>query len=362
MPTANQILEVAQSQAGVTEYPPDSNNVEYNTEFYGHSVHDGYPKASDRYPWCCVFVWWVFAQFEKCLVKKTASCENLAQWFKDNGKWIEPGNQLPGDVAFYKFNTNKRWTNHTGIVQDVLGTNEINAWEGNTSEKGSQDNGGAVLLKHRTSNIVGYGRPDYDNVPSVSYIHGIDISKYQGKIDFSQVKEAGISFVWLRTITEDHSVDPMFEEYLAECIKHDFHIMYYKYCYAKTHDEARREADLVINLIKDHKKFIWYDMENKEVAALGKDTIEGIVLAFIGECREAGLDAGIYCNKTWYDNYISDYLKDNFKFWIARYPIDDHGQIKESLKPAWKNVVAWQYTSKGCVPGINGNVDRDVLL
>ena len=358
MPTVQQILDLAQSQVGTTEYPPNSNECVYNDTFYGHRV------SGSQYPWCAVFVWWVFAQFEPCLVKKTASCMDMAQWFKDNGKW--GATPQAGDVVFFKFNTNNRWTNHVGIVKEVLDCGaKIITIEGNTSENGSQDNGGAVLERTRTSNIVGYGRPAYDKEvfekPKNNYVYGIDVSKYQGKIDFAKVKDAGISFVWLRTIIEDLSVDPMFETYFADVVKYGFDYGYYKYCYAKSHDEARREADLTINLLRERKAIIWYDMENKEVAALGKDAIEGIVLSFIGECKDAGFDAGIYCNKVWYENYISDYLKNKFKFWIARYPKNDKGEIREDLKPEWKNVIAWQYTSKGRVDGINGDVDRDVL-
>lgn len=360
MPTINQVLVLAQSQVGTTEYPPDSNSVIYNTAFYGGKEVSGSP-----YPWCAVFVWWCFAQFTPCLVKKTASCMEMAQWFKDNGQWIEPGKQLPGDVAFYKFNTNNRWTNHTGIVKDVLGANDINAIEGNTSEKGSQDNGGAVLIKHRTSNIVGYGRPKYDEYnthtdPETNYCYGIDISEYQGKIDWDEVKASGISFACLRSTKKNGTVDAMFEKNLQSCMEKGIDYSCYKYAYAMTHDQARLEADTVINLLKDRKMPIWYDMEDSSLTPLGKDTIEGVALSFIGECKEAGFEVGIYCNKNWYDNYISEYLKRKYPFWIARYG-KNTGQIDEKYKPVGENIIAWQYTSKGQVPGIIGYVDRDVI-
>ena len=364
MPTVNQILALAKSQIGTTEYPPNSNNVIYNTAYYGHDVQDGVPTKNDKYPWCAVFVWWVFAQFSPCLVPKTASCMNMGDWFKANGRW--GATPHVGDVVFFKFSTNNRWTNHVGIVKEVLdGGAKLITIEGNTSTS-SDDNGGAVMERTRTSNIVGYGRPAYTESvpvdPDDNYTHGIDVSKYQGKIDWDLVKESGISFAILRSIMQDGFVDPFFETNLAECMRLGIDYSCYRYCYAQTHDAARREADLVINLLKDRKMPIWYDMEEKTTAALGKDTIEGIVLSFIGECKEAGFDVGIYCNKTWYDNYISQYLKDRYSFWIARYKIEDDGQIHEDIKPNWKNVVCWQYTSKGRVPGIVGDVDCDVLF
>ena len=364
MPTIKQVVDLAESQVGITEYPPNSNNVIYNSVYYGHDVCDGVPSANSKYPWCAVFVWWCFAQFNPCLVPKTASCINMGDWFKENGQWIEPGHQLPGDVVFYKFSTNNRWTNHVGIVKDVLGANDINAIEGNTSDKGSQDNGGAVLIKHRTANIVGYGRPKYDEYtpvnPDDDYTYGIDISEYQGNIDWNQVKAAGFSFACMRSTKKNGSIDKTFEQNLAECMKHGIDYSCYKYAYAKTHDEARMEADSVINLLGERKIPIWYDMEDSSLTPLGRDTIEGIALSFIGECKEAGFEAGIYCNKNWYDNYISQYLKDKFPFWVARYG-KNTGQLDEKYKPTGKNVIAWQYTSKGQVPGIVGYVDLDVL-
>ena len=366
MPTVKDILDLAESQVGITEYPPNSNNVPYNTAFYGHEVKDG---NGTTYPWCCTFVWWLFAQFNPCLVKKTASCMDLAQWFKDNGKWGTTAH--PGDVVFFKFNTNNRWTNHVGIVKEVLDNGlKIKTIEGNTSEKGSQDNGGAVLEKIRTSNIVGYGRPAYsvseeiEDIPmSNNYVEGIDVSKYQGTIDWKMVKASGISFASLRILQNGSSCreqDPTFESNLVGCIENGIDYSCYVYAYATTHEQARIEADLVINTLKDRKMPIWYDVEDNTLAALGKDAIEGIILSFLGECKDAGYEVGIYCNKVWYDNYISDYLKNKFKFWIARYG-KNTGYLDEQYKPIGKNIIAWQYTSKGRVNGINGDVDRDVL-
>ena len=363
MPTVKQILDLAQSQIGTTEYPPNSNNVVYNTAYYGHEVQDGVPTKNDKYPWCAVFVWWVFAQFSPCLVKKTASCIDMGDWFKENGRW--GATPHVGDVVFFKFNTNSRWTNHVGIVKEVLdGGAKIITFEGNTS-KSSDDNGGAVMERTRTSNIVGYGRPAYsadvpDN-PDNDYTYGVDVSECQGKIDWQKVKAAGIEFACIRSTKKNGSVDAQFENNLDGCVSNCIDYSCYKYAYAQTHEQARIEADGVINLLKDRKMPIWYDVEDKTLEALGKDTIEGIILSFIGECKEAGFEVGIYCNKNWYDNYISQFLKDRFKFWIARYG-QNTGQIDEKYKPTGKNVVAWQYTSKGRVNGIVGDVDRDVLL
>lgn len=357
MPTVNQVLVLAQSQVGTTEYPPNSNNVVYNTAFYGKEVR------GSAYPWCCVFVWWCFAQFTPCLVKKTASCMDLAQWFKDNGQWH--ASPKVGDVVFFKFNTNSRWTNHVGLVKEVIdGGVKIKTIEGNTSVT-SDDNGGAVMERTRSSNIVGYGRPKYDEntpvIPDKEYTYGIDVNEAQGVIDFGKVKEAGISFCCMRSTRKSGKPDKYFERNLMECIEKRIDYSCFKYAYSKTHDDARVEADGVINLLGGRKMPIWYDLEDDTLIPLGKDGIEGITLAFIGECQEAGYECGIYCNQVWYDNYVSDYLKKKFPFWIARYG-KNIGQIDERYRPVGRNIIAWQYTSKGKVAGITGDVDRDVLF
>ena len=354
MPSAQDIINTALAEVGITEYPPNSNKVKYNTAFYGKEV------SGSAYPWCCAFVWWVFAQHDPCLVKKTASCQELGNWFNTNGRWYS--DPQIGDVVFFHFNTNDRWTNHVGIVKSING-NVIETIEGNTSVN-SDDNGGAVMIRQRSSNIVGYGRPAYaGEVISVlgNYQYGIDVNQAQGIIDWQKVKEAGITFACMRSTKKSGNADIYFERNLAECIDKRIDYSCFKYAYSRTHEEARIAADGVINLLGERKMPIWWDLEDDILIPLGKDGIEGISLAFIGECKEAGFDVGIYCNKNWYDNYISDYLKKKFNFWIARYG-KNTGQLDEQYKPSGKNILAWQYTSKGQVPGINGFVDMDVLF
>ena len=351
MPTVDDILQTALGEVGITEYPANSNNVKYNTAYYGREVW------GVNYPWCCAFVWWVFAQHDPCLVWKTATCMELGNWFKNNSQWYTQ--PKVGDIVFFKFNTNSRWTNHVGIVKAINGST-IETIEGNTSVN-SDDNGGAVMIRQRNANIIGYGRPAYSEViMPTNYQYGIDVSECQGNIDWKKVKSDNISFACMRSTKKNGSTDATFERNLQGCIDNNIGYSVYKYAYATTHEAARIEADGVINLLKDRKMPIWYDMEDKSLVPFGVDAIEGVAMSFIGECRDAGFDVGIYCNKNWYDNYISKYLKDRFTFWIARYG-KNTGQIDEKYKPTGRNIVAWQYTSKGKVSGIDGFVDRDVL-
>ena len=371
MPKADDIIKTASGEVGITEYPPNSNNVKYNTAFYGHAVQDGRPKAGDRYPWCAAFVWWVFSQHSPCLVKKTASCINLAQWFKDNGRW--GATPHPGDVVFFKFGKNDRWTDHVGIVRAVRGS-AIETIEGNTSIA-NNDNGGAVMVRTRMANIVGYGRPAYNEKPEVApvqpqmtkrppekYKWGMDVSKYQGVIDYGIVKKAGISFVVIRATTKSGATDQYFERNYSECVTHKIDYSCYKLSYALTPEQARNEADMVIRLIRNRRMMVWLDLEDESQLVLGKAGLESIALAFMEKCFVAGIRCGIYCSLDWYRNMISDHLKKNCLFWIARTPKEDIGMFEENRKPEAANLYGWQYTHKGTVPGVNGPVDLDVIL
>ena len=364
MNTPDKVLAIAAAEVGYLEkskaaYEADPNVIydktagagSDNITKYNKEMHDIYPATMDfPAPYCDAFVDWCFYKAYGVTTAQSMIGGNFddytvnsAQMYKNKGAWYTTPEI--GDQIFFKNDTR---ICHTGLVEKVE-DGRVYTIEGNTSDKNVlEPNGGCVARKSYALNdpcIAGYGRPFYDNAESVqSYIQGIDVNEAQGEIDFAAVKEAGIEFVCMRSTRKSGKTDAYFERNLAECIDKQLDYSCFKYAYAKTHDAARIEADGVINLLKDRKMPVWYDLEDNTLVPLGKDGIEGITLAFIGECKEAGLDVGIYCNKVWYDNYISDYLKSRFSFWVSRYG-KNTGEIMEMYKPKGKNIVAWQYTS-----------------
>lgn len=151
--TAKQIIDKAKEEIGVHESPPNSNNVKYNTWYYGH------PVSGAEYPWCAVFISWLF-KAEQGLCPKTASCVNMLAWFEQKRLLVK--SPMAGDIVFFKFPTNNRRTNHVGIVVSVSSDGRtINTIEGNTSVT-NQDNGGKVMQRNRYKNIVAYARPRYE--------------------------------------------------------------------------------------------------------------------------------------------------------------------------------------------------------
>ena len=161
MATVNDLLDIARKQIGVKESPPKSNNVRYNTWYYGREVN------GKAYPWCAVYVAWVFDQAGVKLPIRTASCGALMRSAQSAGQWVT-GDYRPGDVVIYDFPGGAK-TDHCGIVESVDGT-YISAIEGNTSSTSDADGGAVERRARKFSQIGGAVRPTYDKeVDEVRY-------------------------------------------------------------------------------------------------------------------------------------------------------------------------------------------------
>ena len=161
MATVSELLDIARRQIGVKECPPNSNNVRYNTWYYGREV------SGSAYPWCAVFVAFVFDQAKVKLPIRTASCGALMRAAKAAGQWVT-GDYRPGDVVIYDFPGGAA-TDHCGIVESVDGT-YISAIEGNTSSASDADGGAVERRARKFAQIVGAVRPTYDKeVDEVRY-------------------------------------------------------------------------------------------------------------------------------------------------------------------------------------------------
>ena len=190
-------------------------------------------------------------------------------------------------------------------------------------------------------------------------LKGIDVSSWQGKPDWPKVSNSGVKFAILR-IHQKSGVDTSFEHNYKGCKSNGILIGGYKYSYALTSAQAIEEAENVISVLGGRGLDfpVFYDLEWAQQRSLGKQAIENIAVAFLTRIKKAGYKVGIYCNLDWYNNVLSDVLK-QYDCWIARYPADDNGTVQTRLKPSVG--VGWQYSSKGKVPGISGNVDMDVF-
>ena len=181
---------------------------------------------------------------------------------------------------------------------------------------------------------------------------GIDISEFQGNVNFTKVQQAGIECIIVRygDPASSNYEDIYFQSNMRQCQEKGFHFGAYIFSRASSAKEARLEAR---NMIAACKKFkydmpLYIDMEDSRRTKSANE----VVLAFLDECDKAGVIGGVYANTNWFTNYINvEKIKDR-PLWIA-----DWRERIGHKTPAYFG--AWQYTSSGKVPGINGDVDLD---
>lgn len=200
----------------------------------------------------------------------------------------------------------------------------------------------------------------------MSEVFGIDVSHYQGRINWHQVAEDNKRFAIMKCQYEaqSHRIDEYFEFNYAEAGKYGIARGVYIYIARASMADPVGDAQALLNHLKGRKLEygIWLDLEDKTVEAKGKGFIRDLVYKYSDIVIKAGYYVGIYCNRDWYIRLIHDDLKRDFEFWIARYPKNDVGQYNKnsSLKPGASVAVAWQYSSKGNVAGITTHCDLDV--
>lgn len=190
-------------------------------------------------------------------------------------------------------------------------------------------------------------------------IKGIDVSSFQGKPDWTKVKKAGINFAILR-IHQKNGPDSSFEHNYKGCRANAIATGGYKYSYALTEAQALEEAEETLAVLAGRGLDfpVFYDLEWEKQRKLGKAAVEKIAETFLNRIKKAGYKVGIYCNVDWYQNVLTAKLK-SYDLWLARYPSNDDGTMQTRLKSTAG--IGWQYSSKGKVAGISGNVDMNVF-
>lgn len=189
---------------------------------------------------------------------------------------------------------------------------------------------------------------------------GIDVSRWQGDINWAKVAQCKDFAIIRCTSGRSNAMDSKFMANLRGCESNGIPVGVYRYGYALTVAEAKKEARAVVDAIRGHQMpcGVWYDAEDKSQRALSKAKLTAIIKAFQSVVEAAGFSFGIYCNQDWYNNVL-DVDAFDCPFWVARYGTND-GQMH--TKPSiHHDLWGWQYTSKGKVSGIGGNVDLDVM-
>ena len=186
-------------------------------------------------------------------------------------------------------------------------------------------------------------------------MEGIDVSKYQGNIDWKKVKDSGKKFAIIHAGygKEAKQKDPYFDINYKNAKAVGMPIGVYWYSYAATIEEAEQEAKACLENIKG-KQFEWpiyYDIEEQKILAKGKDFVSGIATNFCRYLESQRYFCGIYASAYPLNNSFDKDCKDKFAIWVAHYGVDRPGYHG--------NWGIWQYSNTGSVNGISGNVDLD---
>lgn len=188
---------------------------------------------------------------------------------------------------------------------------------------------------------------------------GVDVSSYQGTINWQKVMSAGIDFAILKIIRKDLQPDKQFETNWKGCEAVGMLIQgVYNYSYATTVTKAVQDARRVLEVLAGRKTMVWLDVEDKCQEGLGHKLIE-IINAYASVIKAAGLEFGVYTGQSFYNTYIKPCGGLEYPLWIARYG-KNQGTIDSKCEPKISGMIGWQYTSKGTVPGINASVDMSL--
>lgn len=177
--------------------------------------------------------------------------------------------------------------------------------------------------------------------------NGIDVSKWQGAIDWKSVKA---DFCIIRAGIGT-AKDVKFETNYAGCKSAGIPCGAYWYLKATTLDEARREAATCINTLsgKCFEYPIYADIEMSAQFKLGYDACTAIAKVFCEELEKAGYFVGLYSSKSHLENYFTEAIRKRYAVWVAHY----------AKSTSYKGAGMWQKSDKGSCKGITGNVDLD---
>lgn len=219
--------------------------------------------------------------------------------------------------------------------------------------------GGQLVSDDASSEEDGIALLSMDALPDGVTAQGIDVSEHQGRIDWDAVKASGIDFAILRVGFGAPSfggrVDYQFNRNISECERLAIPYGVYVYSYAFDNQQAADEASMVIDCLSGHNPRlpVYYDLEDKTIIADGRQSgIASRAQTFCNKISSAGYKPGIYANLNWFNNILTDpvFKSGSWDHWIAQYNSQCHYTASYSF---------WQYTSRGKVSGISGNVDMN---
>ena len=190
---------------------------------------------------------------------------------------------------------------------------------------------------------------------------GIDVSKWNGSIDWNAVKNSGVSYVIIRCGYRGSSTgvlveDPKFKSNIKGAKAAGLKVGAYFFSQAVNEVEAVEEASMAVNLVSgyglDYPVFLDVEASGGRGDSVSRETRTAVCKAFCATVQNSGYSAGIYANKTWLTEKINTGSLTSYKIWLAQYA--------DAPTYSTTRYDIWQYSSKGKVSGISGSVDMNI--
>lgn len=199
---------------------------------------------------------------------------------------------------------------------------------------------------------------DVGNIIPNAVARGVDVSHYQGKIDWENVKQSDVDFAIIHCgYGQDFTKqdDPYWFANADACTENNIPFGTYLYSYATTTEKAVGEANHVLRLIKGYNLSypIYYDLENNSLGKLSEKQLAAIAKAFCDTIEEAGYKAAIYASKDWFTNKLTNSAFDNWDRWVAQY---------NSTCTYTKPYSMWQCTNVANISGIETSADLNFIV
>lgn len=185
---------------------------------------------------------------------------------------------------------------------------------------------------------------------------GIDISEFQGEIDFEEVRRSGIEAVYIRVGAGEYT-DEYFAENYERAKAAGLKIGFYHYVTARSVEEGRRQARFFASLAAGREPDMRLAMDFEYFGSLSVSQINAISEAYLDELTAlTKREVVIYSDLSNARNIFSRALAEKYPLWAAQYGADE-----PSANGKWREWVGFQYTDEGRVGGIYGNVDRNIF-
>ncbi len=248
------------------------------------------------------------------------------------------------------------------LAQKTTGQYRYTGWQELDGKTYFFDKNGNAVTGEQTIQGAKYSFNSDGTLNTGSGHMGIDVSKHNGSIDWNAVKNSGVSYVIIRCGYRGSSTgalieDPMFRTNIQGASKAGLKVGIYFFTQAVNEVEAVEEASMVLNLIKGYTISypVFLDVESSNGGRGDKidaSTRTAVCKAFCQTVQNSGYKAGIYANREWLNKFIDAPGLSAYKIWLAQYAAaPSYNRTKYDM---------WQYSSKGSVAGISGNVDMNI--